>query len=263
MTVDVYGRPDSLEEAFDLLQGEGNVAVIGGGAYLRLPQRHFDVLVDLSRLELDYIRETPETVEIGAYTTLRSLETSELLTREFDGLLPKSVSHVVGVQMRNIVTVGGTVGGRYGFSDLLTALVALGGMVHLYRRGEVPIDVYLEEPKGEKDIVEKIVLPKRPLQGSFGHVRLSEKDFAILNVAVVRDENGCRIAVGSRPAPAKLAREAMETLKGQPLTVELAEQAGRTAAGELRFGGNLSGSSAYRQALCKTLVRRGLMEVNQ
>jgi len=89
METDSYYRPESLEEAHELLQQE-DVAVVGGGAFLRLSQKHFSKLLDLSKLDLDYIRETRETIEIGAYTTLRSLETSSLLAQWTDGIVSAS-----------------------------------------------------------------------------------------------------------------------------------------------------------------------------
>ena len=37
----------------------------------------------------------------------------------------EAVRHIVGVQFRNCATVGGSVYGRFGFSDVLTLLLAL------------------------------------------------------------------------------------------------------------------------------------------
>ena len=57
--------------------------------------------------------------------TLRQLETNTDLNRYFDGLMREMVRHIVGVQFRNGATVGGSLYGRYGFSDVLTALLVL------------------------------------------------------------------------------------------------------------------------------------------
>ena len=37
----------------------------------------------------------------------------------------KSLRHIVGVQFRNCATIGGSIWGRYGFSDVLTMFLAM------------------------------------------------------------------------------------------------------------------------------------------
>lgn len=64
--------------------------------------------------------------------TLRELETNKLLNELTYGAFSESVKHIVGVQFRNLATVGGSVFGRYGFSDIITLLVALNAEVQLY-----------------------------------------------------------------------------------------------------------------------------------
>ena len=69
-------------------------------------------------------------------TTLRDLEVNPILNKYFDGVLPKSVRDIIGIQFRNVVTVGGSVFSRYGFSDLIVGLLALETEVELYNGGE-------------------------------------------------------------------------------------------------------------------------------
>ena len=52
--------------------------------------------------------------------TLRDLELDPGLNSYTDGAARESVRHIVGVQFRNLATVGGSIYGRYGFSDVLT-----------------------------------------------------------------------------------------------------------------------------------------------
>ncbi|MBN2873895.1 MAG: FAD binding domain-containing protein, partial [Spirochaetales bacterium] len=119
MDIENIVRPRSLDEAYSLLAEPGAIA-IGGGAWLRLGQKALATAVDLSGLGLCYIRESDKSIEIGAMATARDVETSPVLLEAFGPVFRDAVSGIVGVQMRNIVTVGGTVAGRYGFSDLNT-----------------------------------------------------------------------------------------------------------------------------------------------
>lgn len=41
------------------------------------------------------------------------------------GAVRESLRHIVGVQFRNLATVGGSIFGRFGFSDVLTMFLAL------------------------------------------------------------------------------------------------------------------------------------------
>ena len=59
-------------------------------------------------------------------STLFTVETYPVFNQYFNGVLPKSVSQIMGVQFRNIATVGASVYAKYGFSDLITPLFSPG-----------------------------------------------------------------------------------------------------------------------------------------
>lgn len=76
--------------------------------------------IDLCDLGLDRIDEDENEFRIGAYATLRQIETHEALNAYTHGAIAESVRHIVGVQFRNVATVGGSIWGRFGFSDVMT-----------------------------------------------------------------------------------------------------------------------------------------------
>ena len=258
--IDDYVYAADLEEAYRLLTSVPGAAILGGCGYLRLGSRKISTAIDLTRLGLDYIRQTDAGVEIGAMTSLRQLETDPLTTTLWSGVLAGSVKNIVGVQLRNSVTVGGTVAGRYPFSDPLTALVALDGQVHLHNRGAVSLEAYLTEKAG-KDIVEKLVIPDDGRIAAVTSMRKARTDYAVLNVAVSKSGETFRVVVGSRPGRACRAETAEKYLSDNGLTEDSSREAGRLAAAELKFGDNPRGSGEYRKAVCPVLVRRALMEV--
>ena len=71
--------------------------------------------------------------------TLRERETNEQLNHFTQGAIKESVRHIVGVQFRNLATIGGSIYGRFGFSDVLTLFMALDCEVELYPTGRVSI----------------------------------------------------------------------------------------------------------------------------
>ncbi len=147
-SVQQYLFPQSLEEAYQILHKHSSNTIIGGSTYLRLGRKTIETAVDISRLGLNYIIETEDTMEIGAATTLREVENSPILNSYFNGILNKSVRHIVGVQLRNLATVGANVFARFGFSDLNTALLALDVDVELYQAGRMPLAKFLQKGVG-------------------------------------------------------------------------------------------------------------------
>jgi CO/xanthine dehydrogenase FAD-binding subunit len=258
--IDNYLHASSLADAYDILTSVPGSVVLGGCGYLRLGRRRIGTAIDLSQLPLDGIAETDSTVEIGAMTTLRTIETHPLTGSLWGGVLPSALESIVGVQLRGCVTLGGTVAGRYPFSDPITALVALDGTVQLYHQGPAALTEYLAA-KPEPDIVEKILLPRDGRLAAFASVRRSATDFAVLNVAVARCADGFRLVVGSRPGRAMRAVLAEAYLNQHGLDGRTATEAGRMVAEELAFGDNSRASGAYRRAVCPVLIERALEEV--
>ena len=130
-----YVRAQSLEEAYALCQKKSNV-VLGGMLWLKMQNGNKGTAIDLCDLGLDQIEETPEEYRIGAMVSLRTLETHAGLNELTRGAMAESVKHIVGVQFRNVATVGGSIYGRFGFSDVLTLFMALDAKVELYHECE-------------------------------------------------------------------------------------------------------------------------------
>lgn len=260
ITIADYAVPKTLEGAYKVLISKKSNTVLGGCAFLRLGSKKIGTAIDLSKLNLNFINEGYDWIEIGAMTTFRDIETNSFLIEYFDGILPQSVSNIVGVQFRNIATVGGTVYSKYGFSDLITALLALDTEVVLYKRGQISLKNFLEEDF-ERDILIKIMIPKGKRRASFKTMRNSQSDYAILNAAVSNFQDDLKIAVGARPQRAQIAEKASRYLSSNKRTDEDIEYAAELAAKELSFGTNIRASKEYREHICKVLVKRAVQEV--
>ncbi|AHF08135.1 FAD binding domain-containing protein [Desulfitobacterium metallireducens] len=266
-------QPETLEEAYTTLMNRKPNTVLGGCAFLKMGSKRIGTAIDLSspNLDLKGIREHEESFEIGAMTTFREVETYPAFQKYFQGILPQAVRSIIGVQFRNGVTVGASVFSKYGFSDLITALLALDAEVELYHGGRMRLQTFLEQPYA-KDILTKVWIPKNARKSSYQSLRNSVSDYAILNVAVSEFEGQWRIVVGARPQCARVADKASQKLSELASTneallssdeksMETIETIAKLAAEELSFGTNLRGSAEYRQALCPVLVKRAIMEV--
>ena len=146
-----YVKVKSVAEAYELNQKKTAI-ILGGMVWLKMGNRNIVTAIDLSGLGLDTITETEEEFVIGCMTPLHTLETHKSLNEYTNGAIRESVRHIVGVQFRNCATVGGSIWGRFGFSDVLTMFLALDTEVELFKGGRVCLWDFVKMPK-DRDIL--------------------------------------------------------------------------------------------------------------
>jgi CO/xanthine dehydrogenase FAD-binding subunit len=115
-----YIRPDSLEEALQLLQKKLDSRPIAGGSELSQAKDEYSV-VDLQNCGLDYIRSTSTHVQIGSMTRLESIRNH---FGEFAGM-GNALAIEAARNVREQATIGGTLFATTGRSPLLTCLLGL------------------------------------------------------------------------------------------------------------------------------------------
>ena len=247
VTIQKYVRAQSLEEAWQLNQNKRN-RVLGGMLWLRLGKGSVNTAIDLCDLGLDTVEETEEQFSIGAMVTLRDIEQHEGLNAYCGGAVRDAVKDIVGVQFRNMATVGGSIWGRFGFSDVLTVFLAMDSYVELYKGGIVPLEQFAKMKK-DSDILVRLIVKKTPCKVVYSSMRNQSTDFPVIACAVARTEDGYRASIGARPARAILIRG--EAAEGFPAFV----------AQNAPTEGNIRGSAAYRTHLIRVLVERAMNEL--
>ena len=136
--VTAFHRPDTVEAALALLAEPGRVP-IGGGTVINTPGGEPVEVVDLSRLDLQYIGEKKKHLRLGATAVLQDVVehpaapplVAEMAKRE----LPST--------LRTLATVGGTIATGDAESLFVAALLAFGCTVELAPEGIVPLSDYL------------------------------------------------------------------------------------------------------------------------
>lgn len=244
-----YVKAESLSEAWELNQKKSSV-ILGGMMWLKMSSLSKGTLIDLSGLGLDMIEETEEEFRIGCMCTLRQLELHEGLNQYFNGVFKECTRHIVGVQFRNGATAGGSVFGRYGFSDILTCLMALDTSVELYQGGIVPIAEFAKMPY-DRDVLVSIRIRKDGRKAAYTTQRRTKTDFPLIACCAARRGSEWYFSVGARPARAEL----VAVSSAAPDPEEIAER--------FSYGDNVRGSGEYRRELAKIYLARLIKELKE
>ena len=258
ITIQKYIRAQSLEEAWQLNQNKRN-RILGGMLWLRLGKGSVNTAIDLCDLGLDTIEENEEQFSIGAMATLRDIELHEGLNAYTGGAVAAAVKDIVGVQFRNMATVGGSIWGRFGFSDVLTVFQALDTYVELYKGGVIPLEQFAKMKK-DRDILVRLIVKKTPCRVAYAAMRNQRTDFPVIACAVSHMNGEYRASIGARPTRAVVIRDEKGLLSGG-ITADSAAAFAAYARESVPTGRNLRGSAEYRAHLVRVLTERSLREL--
>ena len=236
-----FVKAETLEQAYELNQKRTN-RILGGMLWMRMSNTSIQKAIDLSDLGLDTVEETDDAFVIGCMVTLRTLELHDALNTMCDGLIRKSVEDIVGVQFRNLATIGGSLFGRFGFSDVLTAFLVLDTYVELYKGGIIPLAEFAKM-KRDNDILVHVIVKKHKGHYAYLSHRNTKTDFPVLAVA---------------------ASHVNGEVKALLYTVrDTSEDSAVCLAGQIPTRGNMRGSAEYRSHLAKVLLKRAFAELRE
>lgn len=268
-----YVRAQSLDEAYELYQKKPNF-VLGGMLWLKMKNKTLGTAIDLCDLGLDQIDEDENEFRIGAYATLRQIETHEALNAYTHGAIAESVRHIVGVQFRNVATVGGSIWGRFGFSDVMTIFRALGAKVQLHKAGIMDLDEFAALPRTTRDVLVSVIVPKNAKGVVYLSQRNQSTDFPVLTCAVANRSGRYVAVIGASPYMAEPVWDKDGILDGivdakTHGNVALTENSENNAkidkfaeyvAEHIRFGSNIRAGAEYREIICRVLTRRAVTQ---
>lgn len=244
-----YCLAESLEQAYELNQKKQN-RIIGGGVWMKCCNFPFQTAIDLSGLGLNQIVETDTEFEIGCMTTLRQLEIHAGFEAYTQGAVKEALRHIVGTQFRNCATVGGSLFGRFGFSDVLTLFLALDSSVELYPGGLMSMAEFAAS-KPDNSILVKIHVKKTPVHIIYQSARFTTTDFPLIACCVSHKNHVLTASIGARPGKAKAV-----SCDCPSVTDICADKLNELIASELTFGSNRRASAEYRQHAAQVLIDR-------
>lgn len=273
-----YHAPATLQEALALLDlYQGDAKVLAGSQSLiplmklRLAQPAH--LVDLRKLPgLAGISESSDTLQIGAMTTHRAIEVSELLRTRLP-VLPEAAALIGDAQVRNLGTIGGSLAHADPSADWPAVAIALDASVLIAgKRGERTVKVEelitgpLTTALEPSEILVQVRVPfQTPRAGSaYEKVPHPASRFAVVGVAaaVTLDDRGtvrsARVAVTGLAPKIARARATEQALMGKSPNETAIDAAAASAAEGIQIRGDLSGSAAYKAHLLSVTAERAL-----
>ena len=270
-----YHAPSSIPDAIELLRTLPNARVLAGGQSL-VPMLNLRAatpshLIDIGTIaDLCGIHETADCLHIGAMTTQRQIERSQVI-RAHCPLLTETVSHVGHQQTRNRGTIGGSLCHLDPGAELPVAAAVLEVTLTVEGRNgrrELPFEKfpagYLTTTLETDEILTQIEIRRAAPNEGYAFVEFNQRpaDFAVVSVAVLlaldsKRVSSARIAVGGIDfAPVRLV-EAEAALAGAILDRDALDAAGGIARALACEGDEVS-PSEFRQHLAGVLVRRAL-----
>jgi carbon-monoxide dehydrogenase medium subunit len=271
-----YNDPTSLAEAVGLLAAHDNARVLAGGQSL-MPMLNFrfvqpDRLIDINAIaELNFVRVTPDALEIGAGTRQRTLEYTQDLAA-ICPLLAEAIPHIGHRQTRNRGTIGGSLAHADPAAELPTVAMALDGVITAASvRGQREIAMrdfvlgFMTTALAPDELLHSVRLPRWPAGHGACFVEFARRhgDFAIVSAAalVLLDAAGAvsRVSltvagIGERALRLDAAEAA---LLGQRPTRAAITEAARLA-GEIETQADVHATADYRRHLARMLTARAL-----
>lgn len=277
-----YFEPDTVQEVVQtLFKYSDKAKLIAGGIDLvpRIRKRELkpEYMISLQRIpELDYIKGNGTSLIFGALTSLRSLELSPLVQKDYM-LLYEAVHQIASVQVKTTGTAVGNLCVATPASDVAVALLALSAKLKIVSpSGErtVPIEnffVGVNKTILEQDeIVTEVLLPSPQvgLGGVFMKLTRTAADVAKVNAAVVLVVNDntirdAKIALGSVAATVIRAKKAEKILTGRSPEPSVIVEAAEAAANETKPITDIRSTAEYRKEITKILVRRAIEKASE
>jgi CO/xanthine dehydrogenase FAD-binding subunit len=271
----VYFRPETVEEAAQILAEQGGSILSGGTDFFpALSDRQVTgTVVDISAIgSMRGIVTTAHEHRIGALTTWTDVITSSL-PPSFDAL-KCAAGEIGGVQIQNRGTVAGNLCNASPAADGVPPLLALDAEVELVSKKasrRVPLSAFItgnrKTLRHPDEILSAVVVPRTmdPAKSTF--LKLGARRYLVISIAMVAviikaDERGrvaeARVAVGSCSRTAQRLPGLESELSGLPARSGIGSLVRREHLASLLPIDDIRATASYRMDVALTLISRAL-----
>jgi 2-furoyl-CoA dehydrogenase FAD binding subunit len=262
-----YVRPDTIEEALEVLAAEGSDARVLAGGQSLVPMLSMrlarpSVLIDITRIAgLQEIRNGKGGIVVPAATRQAALLAAPGLERTHP-LLAAAMPWIGHAQTRARGTVCGSIAHADPSAELALCLLAVGGTVNLRsgktRRAVAAKDFFvglMTTDRHDDELVESVTFPTASDGTGYAFAEFGRRhgDFAIVSVAAVARADAVEVTVGG--VDDMPVGRAWPRLAGADL-----EDALNTLAWELNARDDIHADARLRRDLVRSMGRRTIEE---
>ena len=284
-----YCRPETFEEAFELLSQPDKTAVAVAGGTDVIPQvrdgiRRPDLVVDIKGLpgmrDLAVTSVAPccgtgldECLYMGAAVRMNEIARSSIVQDHWP-ILADAAASIGNEQIRNRATIGGNICTASPAADSAPALYVLEASVLV--KGPLgdrclPVSQFFTGPKENAlkrgEIVAGLLIPRPPAGTRNYHEKLSRRkagDLSIVSVAVLAfpsaESTTWRLALGAvGPTPVRAPEAEAILAKGHD--AQAVDRAAASAYGCCCPIGDIRSGLEYRQAMVVNLTRKAIQAI--
>ena len=279
-----YHRPTSVEDVLDLLSDLEDVELMAGNQSLGIVMANRlatpEHLIDLNFVEeLSGIDESGETVRIGAMTTHREIERSDLLAETLP-MLPEAAEQIAGPSVRSRGTIGGSLAEADPAGNYPAALVALDGTLHLRSTDgsrSVPARdffiAYMFTDMAEEELIESVTIPTEdfPPERSgmaFEELKRAAQTFPTVSAAAaVRVDDStaaepeieeARLALANAADVPLLVPDAESAVEGEPLSEDALAALAEATMDAARPEDEMHADGEFKREVAGEYARRAL-----
>ncbi len=273
-----YVRAGSVQEAVALLEQHGDGARLLAGGHSLIPAMKLRLsevgtLVDVSGIkELSEIRVDGDKLHVGALTTHRSVELSEVVQKHCP-VLAEAAAKIGDPQVRNRGTIGGSLAHADPAADYPALVLALGAEITAEGKSgsrTIAADDFFqglfETALEEGEMITRVTFPtlKKGTGAAYEKCPHPASRFAVVGVAawVAVDGGKCteaRVGVTGAADSAFRASDVEQALTGKPLDEKTISDATANVADPAELLSDLAASAEYRAHLCSVLAKRALV----
>ena len=273
-----YHAPASVDDALRLLGTLGDDAKLLAGGHSLIPILKLRFaqpahLIDIRRIPgLSGIREDGDAVVIGATTTHRAVEHSDLL-KKLVPILPEAAAHIGDPLVRNVGTIGGSLAHADPGADLPAVVLALGAELRTASaRGGRTIaadDFFiglLTSALEPDELLVEVRVPRVRGRGGMAYEKHPHpaSGYALAGVAAVVSLDGAGAVTAARVAITGVGERAMRVpaveraLAGAGSDAGSLDQAAGAIADDVEPRDDLQGSAEYKRELLRVVARRAI-----
>jgi len=246
--------PDSVEEAFEIMQDTSAVPH-GGGTGLLMGGLNKPALIDLKGLNLRFVEEKGDFYKIGAMATYADCAKN----LPAGNVLAMALGKAASTPLRNRITVGGSIAMAPIWSDIVGPMVALTAKVKLAGEdAKFSLEDYLLDSELRRgSLIEYIEVPKIDGAAYYHRETRTAFDYPMFTLSMI--SNGDWSTAVITGIKGKFAR--LESIEKAIMGVLGIDEAVQNL--ELDFPSKMQASGEYLSKVAKTEIIRGLKEIER